>query len=162
LRLAGLRINPATNGRHHPQPRLTALSLVDVATGKVRKVTGLPKNPYLSAPEWSGDGKQFAFTNTTAEGIDLWIGNAATASALPFGGIKISTILGDAVQWTPDGNLLVQTVPVGRGNPPAEAKVPDGPILQESDGKKAPVRTYEDLLQNAHDEDLFDYYATVQ
>src|SRR5262249_49575471 len=61
-----------------------------------------------------------------------------------------------------DGNLLVQTVPAGRGNPPAEARVPDGPIIQESDGKKAPVRTYEDLLQNAHDEDLFDYYATVQ
>jgi len=161
LRLAGLRINPATNGRHHPQ-RFVGLSLVDVSTGKVRKVTGLPKNPYLSAPEWSADGKQFAFTDTTGEGIDLWIGNAATASAVPFGGIKISAILGDAVQWLPDGNLLVQTVPAGRGNPPAEAKVPDGPIIQESDGRKAPVPTYEDLLQNSRDEDLFDYYATVQ
>lgn len=39
LRLAGLRINPATNGRHHP-PRLIALSLVEVATGKTHKVTG--------------------------------------------------------------------------------------------------------------------------
>lgn len=161
LRLAGLRINPATNGRHHP-PRLVGLSLVDVATGKARKVTGLPAIPYLSVPEWSPDGKQFAFTNATAEGIDLWIGNAATAAAVPFGGIKISAILGDAVQWMPDGNLLVQTVPAGRGKPPTDAKIPDGPIIQESDGKKAPVRTYEDLLQNAHDEDLFDYYATVQ
>src|SRR5262249_43585017 len=82
--------------------------------------------------------------------------------AVPFAGVKISAILGDPVQWMPDGNLLVQTVPAGRGKPPAEAKLPDGPIIQESDGKKAPVRTYEDLLQNAYDEDLFDYYATVQ
>src|SRR5262249_15653418 len=52
--------------------------------------------------------------------------------------------------------------PPGRGAAPTEPKVPEGPIIQESDGKKAPVRTYEDLLANAHDEDLFDYYATVQ
>jgi dipeptidyl aminopeptidase/acylaminoacyl peptidase len=53
-------------------------------------------------------------------------------------------------------------VPASRGNPPDEVQVPNGPIIQESDGKKAPVRTYEDLLANPHDEALFDYYATAQ
>ncbi len=162
LRLAGLRINPATNGRHHP-PRIVGLSLVEVATGKTRKVTGLPADAYLSAPEWSPDGAQFAFTNATANGTELWVGNAAAASASRYEGVKINAVLGEAVQWMPDGHsLLVQTIPAGRGNPPAEAKVPDGPIIQESDGKKAPVRTYEDLLENPHDEALFDYYATAQ
>lgn len=162
LRLAGLRINPATNGRHHP-PRITGLSLVDVATGKTRKVTGLPANAYLSAPEWSPDGKQFVFTNATANSLDLWVGDAASASAKLYDGIRINAVLGAPVQWMPDGHsLLIQTVPPSRGNPPAEAKVPDGPIIQESDGKKAPVRTYEDLLEDRHDEALFDYYATAQ
>jgi dipeptidyl aminopeptidase/acylaminoacyl peptidase len=162
LRLAGLRINPATNGRHHP-PRLVGLSLVDVATGKTRKVTGLSSNPYMSVPEWSASGDQFAFTNATADGIELWLGQTASAHAAKVEGVKISAILGDAVQWMPDGRtLLVQTVPAGRGAVPAEPKAPEGPIIQESDGKKAPVRTYEDLLANAHDEDLFEYYATVQ
>src|SRR6476620_6032710 len=45
LRLAGLRINPATNGRHHP-PRFTAMNLIEIATGKSRKIAGLPSNPY--------------------------------------------------------------------------------------------------------------------
>jgi len=162
LRLAGLRINPATNGRHHP-PRLVGLSLVDVATGNTRKVSGLPTHPYMSIPEWSPTGEQFAFTNIAADGIELWVGETASAHVHRMDGIKISAILGDAVQWMPDGRtLLVQTVPSGRGNPPAEPKVPEGPIIQESDGKKAPVRTFEDLLQDAHDENLFDYYATVQ
>ena len=162
LRIAGLRINPATNGRHHP-PRLIALSLVEVATGKTRKITGLPANPYLSLPDWSPDGAKFAFTNTVADGVELWIGNVETAKVEKLDGFKISAILGDPLQWMPDGKaLLVQTVPGSRGNPPAEPKTPDGPIIQESDGKKAPVRTYEDLLENRHDEDLFDYYATAQ
>jgi dipeptidyl aminopeptidase/acylaminoacyl peptidase len=162
LRLAGLRINPATNGRHHP-PRLIALSLIEVATGKTRKVTGLPANPYFTMPDWSPDGAKFAFTNTVADGIELWIGNVETAKAEKLEGFKISAILGDPLQWMPDGKaLLVQTVPGSRRNPPAEPKTPDGPIIQESDGKKAPVRTYEDLLENPHDENLFDYYATAQ
>src|SRR5215831_4293800 len=162
LRLAGLRINPATNGRHHP-PRLVSLSLVDVATGKTRKVSGIPANAYLSQPEWSPDGTQFAFTNTTADGIQLWLGHVATASASSVVGIRINAVLGEPVQWMPDSRtLLIQAVPGGRGNPPAGPRVPEGPIIQESDGKKAPVRTYEDLLQDRHDEDLFDYYATSQ
>jgi dipeptidyl aminopeptidase/acylaminoacyl peptidase len=162
LRIAGLRINPATNGRHHP-PRLVGLSLVEVATGKTHKVTGIPADAYLSPPQWSPDGMEFAFTNTTADGIQLWRGDAVTATANVIGGIKVNAVIGVPVQWMPDGRtLLVQTVPINRGNPPAEPKTPDGPIIQESDGKKAPVRTYEDLLQDRHDEALFDYYATSQ
>ncbi len=172
LRLAGLRINPATNGRHHPA-RLTGISLVDVATGKTRKITGLPANAHLGIPEWSADGKQFAFTNTSANGIELWVGNSASAAANRMEGIAVNAVMGEGApglsgqtipfRWMPDGtSLLVETVPSDRRNPPAEIKVPDGPIIQESDGKKAPVHTYEDLLENAHDEDLFDYYATSQ
>ncbi len=172
LRLAGLRINPTTNGRHHPA-RLTGMGLVKVATGKVRKVTGLPANARLGVPEWSADGKQFAFTNTNPNGIELWIGNSTSAAANRIERIQINAVMGDNAfgqpgqtipfRWMPDGHaLLVQTVPSDRRNPPAEIKVPDGPIIQESDGKKAPVHTYEDLLENAHDEDLFDYYASAQ
>jgi dipeptidyl aminopeptidase/acylaminoacyl peptidase len=161
LRLAGIRINPATNGRHHP-PRLTALHIINVADGKQQDIK-LPQNAYLSTPDWSPDSQHFAFTNTGANGIELWVGDAASASAHRVGSLRINPILGEAVQWMPDGQtLLVQAIPQDRGNPPSELKVPDGPIIQESDGKKAPAATYEDLLQNSHDEDLFDYYSTAQ
>ena len=40
--------------------------------------------------------------------------------------------------------------------------MPTGPNIQEHRGGIAPVRTYQDLLTSAHDEALFDYYATSQ
>jgi dipeptidyl aminopeptidase/acylaminoacyl peptidase len=161
LRLAGLRINPATNGRHHP-PRIVSLHLYYTAGNEKADVTG-PHNAYLSVPEWSQDSQHFAFTNTTANGIELWIGQLGTYTATVVPKVKVNAVMGEPVQWMPDGKtLLVETVPALRKNPPAEPKSPDGPIIQESDGKRGAVRTYEDLLQNSHDEALFDYYATSQ
>src|SRR5207248_1808109 len=54
------------------------------------------------------------------------------------------------------------TLPAGRGAPPAAPAVPPGPVIEESTGKAGPARTYQDLLRNPHDEDLFDYYCTSQ
>ncbi|MCU1219266.1 MAG: glutamyl peptidase, partial [Candidatus Angelobacter sp.] len=161
LRLAGLRINPATNGRHHP-PRFTALHLYYTEGNEQAQVTA-PRNAYLSPPEWSQDSQHFAFTNTTTNGIELWIGQIGTYTANAVPKVRLSAVLGEPLQWMPDGKtLLVQTIPATRGNPPLTPKSPDGPVIQESDGKRGPVRTFEDLLQNVHDEDLFDYYATTQ
>jgi dipeptidyl aminopeptidase/acylaminoacyl peptidase len=175
LRLAGLRLNPATNGRHHP-PRFVGLHVVNMQDGKEHKIA-MPADAYLSAPEWSGDNQHFAFTNTTPTGIELWVGDAAAANAHRIGNFKVNAaypyclqwapdgrvLRGNCVQWMPDGKtLLVESVPEKRGTVPADLKVPEGPVIQESDGKRAPVRTYEDLLENAHDEDLFDYYTTSQ
>lgn len=161
LRLAGIRINPATNGRHHP-PRMTGLHLIRVQDGKEQSIQ-LPQNAYIGSPEWSPDGRHFSFTNTTSNGIELWVGDATTAKAYPVHELRVNAILSGSVQWMPDGHtLLVEAVPASRGKSPADSMIPDGPIIQESDGKRAPAATYEDLLQNPHDEDLFDYYATSQ
>jgi hypothetical protein len=78
-------------------------------------------------------------------------------------GIKVNAVLGDPVDWMTDGKtLLVKSIPAGRTAAPAEPTVPRGPAVQESAGKAGPVPTYEDMLQNPHDEDLFEYYATSQ
>jgi dipeptidyl aminopeptidase/acylaminoacyl peptidase len=161
LRIAGLRLNPKTNGPHHPT-RHVAYTLKWIDSGKEIKIA-VPPNAYLSMPEWSGDGKHFAFSNTVPNGIELWVGDAATGAVHKVAGVALNAAYGDAIQWMPDSKtLLVQTLPAGRGKPPEEPAVPKGPIVQESSGKAAPIRTYEDLLQGPHDEDLFDYYCTAQ
>jgi len=161
LRIAGLRINPATNGRHHP-PRHIGLRLITIADGKETRLAA-PADAWLGVPLWSPDGRRFVFTNTTASTIQLWLGDAATGALRRIPGVAVNATFGEPVQWISGSNeLLVQLVPPHRGGPPAESRVPTGPTVQESSGKPAPVRTYEDLLQNAHDEDLFEYYVTSQ
>ena len=161
LRIAGLRIDPATNGRHHPA-RYIGLRLIAIATGKEQKLA-LPPHPWLGVPRWSPDGQHFAFTNTGEKGIELWIGDAQTGKVKRITGVKINGTYGSPLQWlSGSSTLLVQLVAPHRHGPPAAPKVPTGPTIQESQGKAAPVRTYEDLLQNAHDEELFTYYVTSQ
>ena len=73
LRLAGLRINPQTNGLHNTTFN-TSLSLLKIPEGTEIKVD-LPPNPKLGAAHWSPDGTHFAFTNYHRRGIELWIGD---------------------------------------------------------------------------------------
>jgi dipeptidyl aminopeptidase/acylaminoacyl peptidase len=161
LRIAGLRISPATNGRHHP-PRHIGLRLITIADGREIKLAA-PTDAWLSVPLWSPDGRRFVFTNTTSNTIQLWLGDAATGALRRVPNVAINATFGEPVQWmSGSSELLVQLVPPHLGGPPAESRVPTGPTIQESAGKSAPVRTYEDLLQNAHDEDLFEYYVTSQ
>jgi dipeptidyl aminopeptidase/acylaminoacyl peptidase len=125
----------------------------------------LPHEGKFSAPFWSPDGRQFAFTNTVAQGIELWIGSPATGQAHRVPGIRVNGVQvgGAAVQWLGDNKtLIVGTVRADRGSVPVEPVIPIGPHVRESSGNAGPAPTFEDLLATPHDEDLFDYYATSQ
>jgi dipeptidyl aminopeptidase/acylaminoacyl peptidase len=161
LRLAGLRIDPRTNGLHLA-PASISITLIRTSDGTKIPVS-LPPSARVSGLRWSPDGKQFAFANTSADSIDLWIGDPATGKTRKIEGVKLNTVLGDPIEWLPDNHtLLARTVPSGHGAAPAEPAVPTGPRVQESDGHAGPVPTYEDMLQSPHDEDLFEYYASAQ
>ena len=162
LRLAGIRINPATNGpsrRRH----FTQLMIKRISDGSDQPVTGLAPEARIGSPRWSPDGQRIAFTLTRADGIELWLADLHTAQARKLTDARLNATVASAFAWARDGrSLLVRLVPHDRGDPPAAATVPRGPLVQESAGRKAPARTYQDLLKNEHDEALFDHYLTSQ
>ncbi len=175
LRLAGIRIDSNTNGMHLA-PNHTGFSLKRLSDNTEIPMK-LPAGHKLGSPVWSPDGRQFAFTNTTDHAIEIWLGNTATGQTHQIGGVQINGVRGGfgggarggrgggdgSIDWLGDSRtLLVRLVPSGRGPVPALASVPVGPHIQESLGHAGPVPTYEDMLQNPHDEDLFEYYATSQ
>jgi len=158
-RLAGMRVNPRTNGPHRSQT-LKAITLRRVADAGEIKVT-LPANPRLSWIGFSPDGMRFAFTHTRDTGIELWMGDAATGQTRAIGTASLNAIWGRPCDWLADSSaLLCRFVPPSRGAPPVDPETPSGPNIQENLGRQAPVRTYQDLLTNAHDEALFDHYGT--
>jgi hypothetical protein len=168
LRLAGIRIDSNTNGMHLA-PNFMSFSMRRLSNGAEVQVA-LPHDAKLGAPIWSPDGQQFAFTNTDAHGIELWIGSTATGQTRRMEGVNINGVLpagtGSArgpIEWMGDSHtLLIRLIPAGRGSAPVETPVPKGPHVQESLGNAGPAPTFEDLLSTPHQEDLFDYYATAQ
>jgi len=159
-RLAGVRINPRTNGPHRTQSA-RAITLKSVADGVEKKVT-VPANPMLSWSGFSKDGKRFAFTQQRDNGIELWIGDTATGQARSITPAQLNATLGSPCEWVGEGgSLLCAFVSPSRGAAPVPG-VPTGPNIQEHRGGMAPVRTYQDLLASSYDEALFDYYATSQ
>ncbi|MDQ3555744.1 MAG: prolyl oligopeptidase family serine peptidase, partial [Gemmatimonadota bacterium] len=131
--------------------------------GRARREVRLPAEAQLSYAQWSPDGTRLAFVNTVANGMELWVADARTAEARRVLGPELNGTLGSPFGWAPDGRtLLAKRVVPGRGAPPAEPRVPSGPLIQQSMGDAAPVRTYQDLLASPYDEQLFEFYFTSQ
>ncbi len=164
LRLAGYRINPKNNGPANSRVSwLTGLSFQSIDGGAARPVTGLPANARLTNTSWAPDGKTVAFLVNVPSGLELWVADVAQAKARKLNGPMVNAASGSGFSWLPDSaGLLVLAVPAGRGVVPNVDHPPEGPIITETGGRAAPVRTYQDLLANAGDEALFDYYFTSQ
>ena len=164
LRLAGYRINPRNNGPANSRVSwLTGLSFQSIDGGAARPVTGLPANARLTNTSWAPDGRTVAFLVNVPNGLELWVADVAQARARKLNGPMVNAASGSGFSWLPDSSgLLVLAVPAGRGVAPNVDHPPEGPIITETGGRAAPVRTYQDLLSNAGDEALFDYYFTSQ
>jgi len=162
LRIAGMRISPQTNGPSRARHALS-LTFVKMADLSQVPVTGLPADAKIGAARWSPDGKWISFTNTTDDGIELWVARVGEGAAKRLVEAQLNLTMLRGPIWLPDSRTIVAPlVPDGRGAPPAESKVPTGPVIQENIGKTAPAPTYQDLLKTPYDADLFEYYATAQ
>lgn len=162
LRIAGLRINPKTNGPSRSR-YFSALKLKKISGGEEVPITGLPENARIRHVEWSPDGKHIAFLVVQENGQSLWVANAASRKAWKLISTGVNSAYRTPFHWVSDNKTLIcRIVPDDRGEPPVAPTVPLGPIMQETTGRKAAARTYQDLLKDAHDEALFEYYLNAQ
>jgi len=159
-RLAGLRLDTRTRGPHHP-PQLKSLAIQALKGGPATSIA-LPAGVALGQPRWSPDGRRFVMTGAGARATELWMGEAATGKLHRVPGLKLNAVLGQPLDWLPDGSLIAKAVPANQGPVPQAPEVPVGPRIQETEGKAAPAPTYQDLLQNAFDETLFEFLGQSQ
>jgi len=163
LRLAGIRINPRTN-TPHGAGYLKSIKLRTLEDPRESPVA-LPEGARIAGLRWNAASTHVALTNTTREGMELWILDAAKGQAARVPGVRLNPLLGASLQWMPDGQtLLVKLVPEERGSAPSAPEVPPGPKVLDTTGSRAASSTYEarDLLKTPYDADLFDYYTRSQ
>lgn len=160
LKLAGSRINPHTNS-------------VATTSGyrglKLRRLRGgedvtvaAPDGGGLSGPSWSPDGSRFFFTQTTDNGMALYLSDT-TGAVRQLLGPRLNGAHGAPCEWLAGSSeLLCATIPADRGASPPAPSAPLGPVVQQTLGRSAPERTYQDLLDTPHDERLFAHYFLTQ
>jgi dipeptidyl aminopeptidase/acylaminoacyl peptidase len=170
LKLAGVRVDPGL-GATQRVFRYTGIEIVPL-DGRPRKRVELPEGSRIGMPKWSPAGSSFAFTQDLADGVELWVVDAAKGQGRAIPEVRVVDIISGSFargnfvsggfEWTDDRHLLVHQVPSGRGPAPVAPDAPTGPNIEETTGKIAQVATFQDLLKSPRDEELFRHYATSQ
>ncbi len=167
LRLAGLRIDPASSSRFSTSfirgikfiDRDTMVTMMDTNEGSSGE-----ERPRFSSISWSHKSNAVAVVWESKRGSFLSVAECEAGKSAVFRSmaVRVNTIF-NGISWMPDGNRILCTVVAEKKQPePKGTGAPAGPNIQESSGNKSPTRTYQDLLKNPHDEALFEYYATSQ
>ncbi|KAJ4955399.1 hypothetical protein NE237_012182 [Protea cynaroides] len=172
-KLAGIRIDGKCNTRSR-MSFYTGIGIhqlmEDGTLGPEKEVHGFPDGAKINFVSWSSDGRHLSFCirvdeENSSSKLRVWVADVETAKARPLfqsSDIYVNAIFDNFV-WVGDSKLLVCTIPLSRGDPPNKPLVPSGPKIQSNEQKNiVQVRTFQDLLKDEYDEDLFDYYAASQ
>lgn len=169
--IAGLKINPRT-WESAKAAHYRSISIRRRHEKTARSVV-LPEDARIRNLQWSYCGQYLSFTNTTVEpiaestdaqtpdksGLSLWILDIEKAEAKAITGPILNAVSGSAVRWFPDNSFVCKV----RGSfeaPPDEPVISSGPVIEENLGRRAPARTYTNLLENPYDEALLEYYLS--
>ncbi|OVA16766.1 Peptidase S9 [Macleaya cordata] len=173
-KLAGVRIDGKCNTRSR-MSFYTGIGIhqlmQDGTLGPEKEVHGFPDGAKINFVSWSHDGRHLSFSirfdeeQSENSKLRVWVADVETGEARPLfqsPDIYLNAVFDNYV-WVNDSTLLICTIPSSRGDPPKKPLVPSGPKIQSNEQKNVvQVRTFQDLLKDEYDEDLFDYYATSQ
>lgn len=160
-RIAGMRINP-NNYSPSRQTFINNFSLKNIKTGKAVVVTGLPTPLYAGSVNWNPSETKIAFTNTTANRVDLYVIDVATGKTTKMNKAALNAIMGGGATWVDDNTLLYRVATKAANLQPTRPLAPKGPTVQQNLGKAAPSPTLQDLIKSPFDEQLFEFFATSQ
>lgn len=173
-KLAGIRIDGKCNTRSR-MSFYTGIGIhqlmEDGSLGPEKEIQDLPEGAKINFVTWSNNGQHLAFSvrldedDGSSSKLRVWVANVDTGKAKPLfesPDIYVNAVFDNFV-WVNDSTLLVCTIPLSRGDPPRKPLVPSGPKIQSNEQQNViQARTYQDLLKDEYDEDLFEYYATTQ
>ncbi|KAL7531427.1 hypothetical protein ACHAXR_004031, partial [Thalassiosira sp. AJA248-18] len=169
-KLAGLRFDPAL----FTPSRLdyaTSLVMQHMATGEKQTIE-LPENSEgIRYIRFHPSKPYFVFSSKVKNELllelykcELGDDGKWSIQKIPLGQ-RMNFVYGCAYQFSSDGNkLLVKVIPGNWPEQPPQEPVSTGPAIQAvaKDARKAPGRTYQDLLKNEYDEAKLKYFLTTE
>ncbi|MBA2319955.1 MAG: S9 family peptidase, partial [Deltaproteobacteria bacterium] len=159
VKVAGLRINPRTNGFHGVSGAVSP-ALLSAEGGEIRPLP-LPEGLRVLDVAWTADGDRFALEVGHPDHIGLWVGDR-TGALEEIETVRLNPLLGSELEWTSNGkHLLVKIVDPDRGPEPRAPETPEGPLVKDAGGGGTAASTYEarDLLGSPFDEAQFSWFA---
>jgi dienelactone hydrolase len=132
----------------------------------------VPDGAFLSDFVWSPDSRRVAFlAHLPNEATQVWLNEVPSGRAEPLHTAPVMATIGTQsgdqatsrmLQWTPAGSVITLLVPLDRGPEPARPAVATTPSIRHTLNRPAPTRTIPFLLEDEHEEDLFEHYTTSQ
>ena len=162
-RLAGMRINPrnSTPWKSPPVISISLLPIDSTSTSETRVLA--PRGTKLGWVQFSPSGSHLSYAVIRDTGVELWVINLATRTPRPLTDASLNATWGNPCEWLADSSgVLCRFRMSARGAPPVAPKQPAGPNIQEHNGKPAKLRSFQDLLENQLEEELFAYHFTNQ
>jgi dipeptidyl aminopeptidase/acylaminoacyl peptidase len=157
--LGGYRFDPRT-GTSGVTPLIARVSIVSTAKGPdAVPIEWLPGGgALLDFVHFSPDGKMLAALAITTGPARLVLFDIPGRQERMLD-VPVTAAWGDPCRWVDSSELLCRIVPEGRGAAPTERPAP---VLAEHAGGAAPMRTYRNLLENAYEDELFEYHFSAQ
>ena len=164
LKLAGLRLSPKQLIPSRIKSRYLSIELINVNSASLRaepvKVT-LPLNIELTNVQFSPDSRFLSFIGLSESGADLYLYEIGTHLTTKLNPKRLNASLGLSYKWLNSSKGVITNLAI-TAEPLRSTTQSISPNVSETLGKKAPRRTYQDLLKNAQDEAEFSSLTTSQ
>jgi len=133
----------------------------------------LPAGSFASDFTWSPDGRRIAFLAHLPTHTEVWVAEAASGETRRLSSRRVLATIAtgtggqgtrpsEMLQWTPEGTIITLLVPSDRGAEPERDPIPGGPVTRHTREEPTPIRTFPFLLEDPHDEALFEHYTRSQ
>ncbi|RTR38997.1 S9 family peptidase [Shewanella canadensis] len=162
LKLAGLRLSPNRLTPSRIKAKYRSIELVNLNNNSVKPDTIITQADLtVTKVKFSPDSRFLSYIGISNHSADLYLYEIATRQSVKLNKTRINASLGLKYQWLHNSQGLATSIAVDSEHLPQTPQF-HGPNISVTLGKKAPRRTYQDLLKNAQDEAQFSQLTTSQ
>lgn len=157
LSLAGITVNPKLFMRS-PISYIKKIDVQNINNLNIEPINNLPQKPKIANIIVSPNQKRIAFTNTTDEGVELWVADLETKQANRISKAEINACFDFPYNWFADSQSVLARIRTKNADTiSAYSTNAIGPKVSESEkGKQNNGRIQKNLLNNLSDYNQFD------